>query len=101
MSNMLYEYYQPTDAFIAYMQRIKLNDFASDYCDEDDNDKKVRNTYDNRMRNKNLVMYYMHSLLKENSKRTISTQTDVTISEEWKELKKDGVNAIAFVMEDK
>ena len=99
------EEYEPTDAFIAKMQRMSFTDYVAEYEREGDTDKKLRNHYDNRMRPKNLILYYFDSemdrLKKKPNKKTIGTQTDVTIAEEWKQLKKDGINAIAFVMEDK
>ena len=40
--------------------------------------KKLRNAYDNRMRSKNLLVYYMDSLINKNT-RTKSTQTETSI----------------------
>jgi hypothetical protein len=76
----IYKEYEPSDAFVIKMQKMKLSDFAGTYYDEDDNDKTIRNNYDNRMRNKNLVMYYLDELLKKPRTRTIGTQTDMTVS---------------------
>lgn len=74
----LYKYYEPTDAFVIKMQKMKLSDFAADYMDEGASDKQIRNTYDNRMRSKNLVLYYMHELIQGPRTKEIGTQTNLS-----------------------
>lgn len=75
MDSMLDEY-EPTDAFMVKMQKMTLQDFECDYADYSDK-KKTRNAYDSRMRKKNIMVYYMHSLISKNT-RNIATQTDVS-----------------------
>lgn len=80
---MLIEY-EPTDEFIAKMQKISLADFECDWCDYGWEKKKIRNCYDSRMRKKNLMVFYMSHLIENKSEksekkevRTIGTQTEV------------------------
>ena len=74
----LIEYYTPTDAFTLKMQKMNIKDFACDYEENEEVNKQLRNAYDNRMRNRNLTMYFMDSLINKNAK-TKGTQTETSI----------------------
>ena len=50
----LIEYYTPTDEFTIKMQKMNIKDFAFEYEELGEVNKKIRNAYDNRMRNRNL-----------------------------------------------
>tara|TARA_B100000519_G_scaffold197154_1_gene204535 strand:- start:133 stop:450 length:318 start_codon:yes stop_codon:yes gene_type:complete len=100
------EEYTISDAFIGKMQRMSFNDYKDEYAREGDTDKKVRNHYDNRMRPKNLILYYFDSemdrLKKKPYTKEIGTQTDIShVGKKIKKIKDEGINAIAFVVPNK
>lgn len=65
----LLEYYEPTAEFVHKMQKMSFSDFICDYCGPfEDNKKKCRNNYDNRMRGKNLTFYYMDHIINKQEK---------------------------------
>ena len=81
----LIEYYTPTDEFTIKMQKMNKKDFAFEYEEQGEVNKKIRNAYDNRMRNKNLTMYFMDSLISKNV-RTKGTQTETSIHHKTNEI---------------
>ena len=81
----LIEYYTPTDAFTLKMQKMNIKDFACDYEENEEVNKQLRNAYDNRMRSKNLLVYYMDSLISKNV-RTKGTQTETSIHPKTNEI---------------
>ena len=70
--------YSPPDEFIVKVQQMSFNDFVDEFCMEDWEKKKCRNAYDNRMRNMNLVCYYILDLDRPKT-RTIGTQTPLSM----------------------
>lgn len=69
--------FAPTDQFKLKFISLTLSDFESEYGDELQG-KDLRNAYDNRLRPRNLILYYMMDLL-EPTTRTIGTQTTTRI----------------------
>ena len=76
--NVMQTEYTPTDEFTLKMLRMQIKDFACRYEENFEVTKQLRNAYDNRMRNRNLTMYFMDSLINKNP-RTKSTQTETSI----------------------
>lgn len=90
----LLENNKPTDEFILQFQKLSFSDFVCDYDVETEDmstltaeqrkqvaavKKQLRNDYDNRMRGKNLQLYYMDYLINRNpvKKKSVSTMTSV------------------------
>ena len=77
--------YTPTDEFTLKMLRMQIKDFACRYEENFEVTKQLRNAYDNRMRSKNLLVYYMDSLISKNV-RTKGTQTETSIHHKTNEI---------------
>lgn len=60
MENIIEEY-TPTDEFLADFARLTYEDFCDNYDLEQN--KKSRNQYDNRMRTKNVIIYFMERII--------------------------------------
>ena len=78
----IFNEYEPSDEFIVKMGKMSLSDFSADYCMDIEDKKSIRNNYDNRMRKRNLIFYYMdhcivlaQKCLNVKKTRTIGTQT--------------------------
>lgn len=87
MNNLLAEY-TPSDDFIIRLQKMTFKEYISEYDNGDSEEmptltadqrrnksaanKQLRNDYDNRMRGRNLQIYYMDSLLREQEKKHLA-----------------------------
>ena len=83
--NVMQTEYTPTDEFTLKMLRMQIKDFACRYEENFEVTKQLRNAYDNRMRSKNLLVYYMDSLISKNV-RTKGTQTETSIHHKTNEI---------------
>ena len=83
--NVMQTEYTPTDEFTLKMLRFTIQDFACRYEENFEVTKQLRNAYDNRMRSKNLLVYYMDSLISKNV-RTKGTQTETSIHPKTNEI---------------
>lgn len=81
--NELKEYLAPTDEFVTNFAKMTFYEWKDTFDTSDDYcggcwmamQKRMRNDYDNRMRPRNLILYYAFARLTPDT-RSIQTQTD-------------------------
>ena len=74
--NELKEHHYPSDEFILNFGKMTFEEYKD--CFDDDDQKKLRNDYDSRMRPTNILIYWMAAKL-EIAKRDASTQTKLDV----------------------